>query len=404
MSGSKNYFFNSLLNSPGTLFLVDSLYFPGRYIQLLRILCTYVFQCLSSANTSESNSKLSIAIQWVYVLQINLLYKLVRYSSDSYRLGLKLLIKETPMLSVPIYQKEFFFSHTTKGVSSADPNSIRDTSELTYKSLEQNVNNIVPDWTEPSKCNDFLDQNTTYNLSTKTSFPSPQTGVLKAKGIPKLTLSVHSLKKYRSKNFYSQSSSFGQKKKVTQPGPRTAGLDKKGTISSAFYLFYQNQVITKSPNPDFRTFFTQPSWKLSLNRLHHTDSRKHTVNYNSFSFFTPTQDEIYRPPFKTNNFRAEECDDFNSDLASLSIRKLTGQRPNHCYLSENKVKKQIKSPILAYNYTIQKKSAKVLLIHKSTKTLNTNFYCLLEAATRNWIVTIQKNPFGKIMVLLCRKS
>ena len=401
MSAAKKYPFNSLTDLERTPCLIDQLHFPRRYMQLLRIICTIVVHHVFSINTSASNSKFSMEMHWVYTLQINLLHKLFRYSTNSYRLGLKLLIKESPTLSTQIYQKEYLFSQTPKGLPLAPSNSIIDGSGFPYKPLEQDLKDSIPDWTDPSKCNDFLDQNISRNLSAKSTFFLTGKSVLKVTDISRLELNTTFKKKYRSHNVSNRSSTsvalFNFKIK---PSLRPIGLPKKETNGSALYLFYQNQAITKSLNTDGRVIFTQPSWKLSLHNLHHIDTPPNTMDHKPFSHGSPAQDKKYVPPFKINDFRVNRYDEPSSDLLIVSVRKMEKIPDNYCYLFENKLKKQLKSPILAYNYKIQKNLGTFRLTTKSAKTVNTKFYCLLEAATRNWVVPVQTNPFGKIMVFI----
>ena len=114
MSAAKKYSFNSLTDLDRAPCLIDHLHFPRRYMQLLRIMCTIVVHHIFSINTSASSSEFSMEMHWVYILQINLLHTLFRYSTDSYRLGLKLLIKESPTLSAQIYQKEYLLLKATQ--------------------------------------------------------------------------------------------------------------------------------------------------------------------------------------------------------------------------------------------------------------------------------------------------
>lgn len=401
MSAAKKYSFNSLTDLERTPCLIDQLHFPRRYMQLLRIMCTIVVHHVFSINTSASSSDFSMEMHWVYILQINLLHKLFRYSTDSYRLGLKLLIKESPTLSAQIYQKEYLFSQTPKGLPSAPSNSILDGSDFPYKPLEQDVKDNVPDWTDPSKCNDFLDQNISRNLSAKSTFFLTGKSVLKVTDISRLELNTTFKKKYRSYKVSDRSSpSVALFNFKIKPSRRPIGLPKKETNGSALYLFYQNQVITKSLNTDGRALFTQPSWKLSLHSLHHIDTPTNTIDHTSFLQCPPAQDKKYIAPFKINDFSVNRYDDASSDLLIVSVRKMKPPPDNYCYLFENKLKKQLKSPILAYNYKIQKNFATFRLTTKSAKTLNAKFHCLLEAATRNWIVPVQTNPFGKLIVFV----
>lgn len=229
--------------------------------------------------------------------------------------------------------------------------------------------------------------------------------VLTGTDIPKLAFNTTFKRKYRSYDFYNRSSSSIALFDVKSNSSRGKGkLEKKKKNGSALYLFYQNQVITKSLNTDSRSFFVQPSWKLSLHSLYHTDTPPSRMDSNSFSWFRPAQDKNYIPPFKINDFSVRKYDESHSDLLSLSLRKMKKIPGKYCYLSETTLKKQIKSPILAYNYKIQTNFAKFLITNQSTKRLNAKFHCLLEAATRNWIITVQKNPFGKIMVFVARSN
>ena len=401
MSAAKKYSFNSLTDLDRAPCLIDHLHFPRRYMQLLRIMCTIVVHHIFSINTSASSSEFSMEMHWVYILQINLLHTLFRYSTDSYRLGLKLLIKESPTLSAQIYQKEYPFSQTPKGLPLAPSNSILDGSDFPYKPLEQDVKDSVPDWTDPAKCNDFLDQNISRNLSAKSTFFLTGKSVLKVTDISRLELHTPFKKKYRSSTVSDRSSpSVALFNFKLKPSLRPIGVQKKETTGSALYLFYQNQVITKSLNTDGRALFTQPSWKLSLHSLHHIDTPPTTLDPNSFSQWPPAQDKTYIPPFKINDFSVTRYDDASADLVRVSVRKMKQTPDNYCSLVENKLKKQLKSPILAYNYKIQRNFATFRFTTKSAKTLNAKFHCLLEAATRNWIVPVQTNPFGNLIVFV----
>ena len=167
---TQNYSFNSSLDLRQKPLTNDQTYFPLRFIQLLRLLCTFITKYPFSTNIVVPKFRSDFKVRWIYILQINLLQQLLRFSTQFYRIGLRFLFKENPSSSVTFSEKEFFLPQTNKGVSISQTKSIIDVSEMGYQPLQQNGDENVPEWTISAKCNSFSDQNTSVNLTPKSNF------------------------------------------------------------------------------------------------------------------------------------------------------------------------------------------------------------------------------------------
>jgi hypothetical protein len=396
----QNYSFNSSLDSRQKVFTNDQMYFPLRFIQLLRLMCTYIAKYSFSTNIIGQNFKPDFKVHWIHILQINLLQQLLRFSTQFYRIGLRFLFKENPSSSVTFSEKEFFLPQTNKGVSISQTKSIIDVSEMGYQPLQQNGDENVPEWTISAKCNSFSDQNTSVNLTPKSNFFSLRTSVLKATATPKLGVKANFTKNYRSDKSHTDSSSFAiitsrPKSKFKKNGPKKNRINDTG-----FQFFYQNQGLTRPQGIELKTFFLHPSWKLSLNSLEHTENQKNDLFTNPSLHFNLPHYEKCVQAFEAQNFINPYFNHHTQNELSVVTEKMKTKHEDCGYLHERKIKKQIKSPVVAYNYKTERNLSSFSLKKISLSPDNVEFNCLLEAVSRNWIFTIQKNPFGKITLLI----
>jgi hypothetical protein len=104
--------------------------------------------------------------------------------------------------------------------------------------------------------------------------------------------------------------------------------------------------------------------------------------------------------FDTQNFIVRCFNHRTQNPLRLVTEKMQNEHEDCGYLTEKEFKKQIKSPVVAYNYKTERNLSSFSLKKISLSPDNVEFNCLLEAVSRNWIFTIQKNPFGKITLLI----
>jgi hypothetical protein len=400
MVTGQNYSFNSSVDLRHNLLTNDQLYFPLRFIQLLRLLCAYTDKYPFTTNIVVQNFRSDFKVHWIYILQINLLQQLIRFSTNFYRVGLQFLFKENSSSSVTFSEKEFFLPQTTRTVPLSQTKSIIDISEIGDPRLQQNGNEVVPDWTISSKCNNFFDQSKSVNSTLNSNFFSLRKSVLKTTTISKLVIKTNFTKNYRSDKSDTDSSSLtiitsrpkSQFKKTILKKPQINGSD--------FKFFYQNQGFTRSRGKKFKPLFFQPSWKLSLNSLEHLENQKKRWCTNLSLHFNSLHYEKCFRVFDAQNFTVSGFNLHTQNPLRAVAEKMKIKHEYYGYLLEKKIKKQIKSPILAYNYKKKRHILNFSLKNDTYKPDYNEFKCLFEAVSRNWIFTIQKNPFGKITLLI----
>ncbi len=397
---TQNYSFNSSLDLRQKPLTNDQTYFPLRFIQLLRLLCTFITKYPFSTNIVVPKFRSDFKVRWIYILQINLLQQLIRFSTNYYRKGLRFFFKENPSSSVTFNEKEFFLPQTTKTVSLSQTKSIIDVSEIGYLHLQRNENETVPDWTVSSKCNNFFDQNKSVNFTPKSNFFSLCKSAPKRTTISKLVVKTNFTKNYRSDKSETDSSSST----IITSRPKfkfKKTVQKKNQIGgSGYQFFYQNQSLTPSRCIKFKPLFFQPSWKLSLNSLDHLENQKKRWCTNSSLHFNLPHYEKCFQVFDTQNFIVRCFNHRTQNPLRLVTEKMKTENEDCEYLTEKEFKKQIKSPVLAYNYKTKINISNFSLKNDTQKPDHVEFKCLFEAASRNWIFTIQKNPFGKITLLI----
>lgn len=389
--------FNSLRQK---LLTDDQLYFPLRFIRLLRLLCTYIAKYRFSTNIVGKKFRSDFKGHWIYILQINLLQQLIRFSTNFYRVGLRFLFKENPSSSVKFCEKEFFLPPTTKTVSLSQTKSILDESEIRYQPLQQNGNEIVPDWNVSSNRNNFFDQSKDVNLTPKSDFFSLRKSIIKATTISKLVIKTNFTKNYRSDKSDTDSSSFAIITSRPKSLFKKPVLKKNQIDVSRFQFFYQNQGLTQPRGKEFQTFFFQPSWKLSLNNLEQIENQEKDWSTNLSLHFNLPPFEKCVQVFDAQNFFVRGSNNLTQKTLRVVNKEIYTKYEDGRYIFEKEIKKQIKSPMLAYNYKIKRKISNFLQKKDTIKQCHVEFNCLFEAASRNWIFTIQKNPFGKITLLI----
>jgi hypothetical protein len=178
---------------------------------------------------------------------------------------------------------------------------------------------------------------------------------------------------------------------------------KKSFPDSVTCFFYENYQATMT-NYSVENFSTiQPSWKLNFHGLDQMIGWGPDLP--SFSGGMKKRDSVcnlrcFSEPSRPGPLVPNFCESKSSD-------KVCGVRLKNENIVFESTKTFFqnfkKSPVIMYKYEALRRNHWNQPKGRKSLVSSIGFQCLLEAATRTWICTLQENPFGKVTLLVRRK-
>jgi len=370
-------------------------FYTNAYHQMLRGIDVQLLQQKSISSPFLSWN----IVEHLFLFHIGLLVHLIDHSTYLYKIGLQLLFQELP-------ERPFVAYHPVpESVSSQPvrltryPDRICDPAGRSFPWPSEVVKLEVPDWITtstqhvvpvlprgPNSPPFYLDLDTGSAMSTliktvnKKHFP------------PEIQKRDHSgsNRKQRSLHLTKLPSLFTGK---LSHQTLTAKVDP------VLHFFYERHSSTRQSTPEIVFLPTYLSWKLSLRVWR---ARKNL----EFGSVVPSQTGhtcglIAKAKAALDN--TPLCEGAGWHPYRL-IKTLSGLRQDTPFRgalqssSRNSLRPP-RSPVIIYRYEGVQRKPRTLLTTQSLRVKEVGLQCLLEAATRTWVLTQQGNPFGKITTL-----
>jgi hypothetical protein len=339
----------------------------------------------------------------LYVLQMDLLVQLFRYTNQWYNMGLRLLFQETPGLPGSTHEKFSvinpplpFFPLTI----SKPPDVVL---LFPHQGQREPDSTGVSDWT-------FRFENTEVTKNNKVPKPKPYLGF---GGMDASNLFISNHLPIRSDHLLPKSYPIKppRRSKISFL-PTTTGLKswwkkrakKKKTfpdsVTCFFYENYQATLINYSVENFSRI---QPSWKLNFHGLDQMIGWGPELP--SFSSGMKKRDSVcnlqcFSEPSRPGSVGPNLCNSKSSD----KVRRVTLKNEDIVFESTKTFFQSLqKSPVIMYKYEAITRNHCNHPKGRKSLVSSIGFHCLLEAASRTWICTLQENPFGKVTLLVHRK-
>lgn len=376
-------------------------YFTYSYLRSFRVILALLWtKKIFTMNPERIDD---IELHELYVLQMDLLVQLFRYTNQWYNMGLRLLFQETPDHPGSTHEKfsvinpplPFFFptiSKTPEVFLLFPPQGQREPDSTG-----------VSDWT-------FRLENTEVTKNNKVRKHRPLLGfrgmdasnLFKSNHIPimsdHLLQNSYPIKPPRRSKISFLPTTTGLKSWLKKRAKKKKSFPDAGTC-----FFYENYQATLT-NYSVENFSPiQPSWKLNFHGLDQMIGWGHELP--SFSREMRKRDSIgnlrcfsepSRPGSLVPNMRESKLPD--------KVRGVTLKNENIVFESNKPFYQSFeKSPVIMYKYEALRRNHWNQDKGRKNLVSSIGFQCLLEAATRTWICTLQENPFGKVTLLVHRK-
>lgn len=344
-----------------------------------------------------------IELHELYVLQMDLLVQLFRYTNQWYNTGLKLLFQETSDPSGFTHEKfsvinpplPFFFPTISK-----PPDVFL---LFPHQGQREPDSTGVSDWT-------FRFENTEVTKNNKVGNPKPLLGF---RGMDATSLLISNYIPIRSDHLLPNSYpiklprrskiSFLPTTKGLKSGFKKRAKKKKSFPDSVMCFFYENYQATLT-NYSIENFSPiQPSWKLNFHGLDQMIGWGPELD--SFSGGMKKSDSICNPECFSERSRSGFLVPNLRDLESSDkVHGVKLKNENIVFESTKTFFQSLqKSPVIMYKYEALTRNHWNQPKGRKSLVSSIGFQCLLEAATRTWIGTLQENPFGKVTLLVHRK-
>ena len=370
---------------------------PYLYLRLLRVL-----EKKLEKNDQGTASSVGIHMwrQW-YTLHTGLLTCLIRRSYQFFRIG-------SCIVNQPNYPLGNLSVLSNSPSAQQHPVICRNDSKLTIvpsghsktfsHRLESVLEPTVPEWTPSQFSNKFIHGNTTALRKLSESQVSISHRFLATNRITKSQYDREVSGKYRRSHRKKGSGEPSINFKSTKLQTRASNLFNQELATPILRFLYDRQVTPVIPTVTLK--FPVRSWKLCLPQLNYIDAlstQREKVTYSTDTH--PFFDEdglgtINDPVSFSNPNRPRLGPPVQSDVA-LTPRFL----PTH-KISSFKDTYHIKAPAIIYHYTMEIDTSVKTLPSINYQPIFNTVYCLLDAATRAWLYTMQANPYGKILIMI----
>jgi len=338
-------------------------------------------------------------VEHLFLFHIGLLVHLIDHSTYLYKIGVHLLFQELPERPFSGYHSvpESVSSHPVR--PTRDPDRIRDPGSRSFPWPSEIVKLEVPDWItmstqhvvpvlprRPNPPPFHLDLDTGSAMSTLIKTAN------KKHFFPELQKRDHSGSNRNQRSLYPTKLPSLFLRKLSH---RT--LTAK--VDPMLHFFYERHSSTRQSTPESVFLPTYLSWKLSLRvwrprknlevgsvvpfQVDHTWglSAKARPSIDKTPLWEGARGHPYRP-IKTPRGLTQHTP--FPDAMQSSLRNFL--RPP-------------RSPVIIYRYEGVRRTPRTRLTTQSPRVKEVGLQCLLEAATRTWVLTQQGNPFGKITTL-----
>jgi hypothetical protein len=376
-------------------------YFTYSYLRSFRVILAFLWTKKIFVMNPERMD--DIELHELYVLQMDLLVQLFRYTNQWYNMGLRLLFQETPdppgstreKFSVINPPLPFFFPTISK-----PPDFFL---LFPHQGQREPDSTGVSDWT-------FRFENTEFIKNNKVRKPKPLLGF---RGMDASSLFISNPIPIRSDHLLPNSYPIkpGGRSKIPFL-PTTTGLKswlkkrakkKKSFPDSVTCFFYENYQATLKNYPVEKVSPIQSSWKLNFHGLDQMIGWGPALP--SFSGGMKKRDSVYNLRcFSEPSRPGSLVPNLNESKSSDKVRGVTLKNENIVFESTKTFFQSFeKSPVIMYKYEALTRNHWNQPKGRKSSVSSIGFQCLLEAATRTWICTLQENPFGKVTLLVQRK-
>ena len=376
-------------------------YFTYSYLRSFRVILAFLWTKKIFVMNPERMD--DIELHELYVLQMDLLVQLFRYTNQWYNMGLRLLFQETSDHPGSTHEKfsvinpplPFFFPIVSKPP---------DVFLLFPQQGQREPDSTgVSDWT-------FRFENTVVTENNKVRKPKPLLGF---RGMDASSLFISNHIPIRSDHLLPNSYpiKLPRRSKISF-FPTTTGLKsslkkrakkKKFFPDSATCFFYENYQATLT-NYSVENFSPiQSSWKLNFHGLNQMIGWRPELP--SFSDGMKKRDSICNLRCFSEPSRPESLvPNLYESKSPDKVRGVTLKNENIVFESTKTFFQSFeKSPVIMYKYEALTRNHWNQPKGRKSLVPSIGFQCLLEAATRTWICTLQENPFGKVTLLVHRK-
>lgn len=375
-------------------------YFPYRFIQLFRIIITYTCLFIPSKQSWLSLSAFYPILYRVFILQIELLQDLTEYCRYFYSMGLKFVFQETSLAFEMVYQKAIKRPQNVLISSYLNGSPELQRTKLIQIFNDETDDKIVPDWTVPSQYNDGINECINHKTSSIVVLRDTITFVSEKNVSAQFNITSSCRKKNESYISTNQHLPHLFSKPIFKS--RRENFTPRNSVRSLPILqfFHQHEKAALTYHSKAPTFCFNPSWKLSLYSLEQTLQRQYQKP-DEFRLNTKKQyhEELFCPVFD-NKSRDIILPVYRSVVTNSKILSFQKSPLFFSHNQRSSSKKQHKSPSLTYGYDALLRDRGMFGNRSGNLVEYPTFPSLLEAATRAWIELVQKNPFGKVNILL----
>ena len=338
----------------------------------------------------------------MFILQIELLQDLTEYCRYFYSMGLKFVFQETSLAFEMVYQKAIKRPQNVLVSSDRNGSPELQTTKLIQIFNDETDDKIVPDWTVPSQYNDGINECINHKTSSIVVLRDTFTFVSEKNVSAQYNITSSSRKK--KKSYISTKQHFRHLTSKPIFKSRLENFTPKNSVRSPPILqfFHQQEKAAITYHSKAPTFCFNPSWKLSMYSLEQTLQRQ----YQKPDELLLNTKKQYHEELSCPMFDNKSRDIILPVYRSVVINsKIPSFQKCPLFFSNNQrssSKKQHKSPILAYGYDALLRNRGIVSNRSGSLIGYPTFPSLLEAATRAWIELVQKNPFGKVNILIIK--